>query len=105
MIRYLLKPEDHQNAYVWVSVLLAHAFIGVVLGAFVGVLITMLGYALFELFQMIRSGEYLIIDSIVDFGAVTLGAMFVHQPVLVIVILTIIAIKGIRNRNDRGYYT
>ena len=84
MIRELLTPEAQADAYVWAAVLLAHAGIGVALWvlcmAYTGhmrgsAVLSALLYAVFELVQADISGSLLIWDSLLDWSAVTLGAV------------------------------
>ena len=76
MIRDLLTAEAQRDPYVWAAVLVAHAGIGVALWVLTGSLVAVGGiYAGFELVQALTSRRALIWDSLLDWSAVSLGAV------------------------------
>ena len=84
MIADLLTPEAQADAYVWAAVLVAHAGIGAALWVLVagwfqrpwfGAFMASVLYLGFETVQGLVAGRLLIWDSLLDWSAVTLGAL------------------------------
>lgn len=111
IIELLTQPEAQTSAHYWASVLLAHAFLGVVLvllftalRAKHPVIAVSIVYALFEMSHVAQGGE--VSDSMVDWAGVVSGALFAYAlwnkilwPALVSMsVLGVIGWFGVRNR-------
>lgn len=102
MIRDLLTAESQRDPYVWAAVLVAHAGIGVALWVITGSLVAAGGlYAGFELVQAVTSRRALWWDSLLDWSAVSLGAVLGwaleagDRPIQIAVLVSIAVVAAV----------
>ena len=94
----LLTPEAQRDPYVWASVLLAHAAIGIAAFVISGAWLAVVGYAAFEIAQARVSRTWLWWDMLLDACGATLGVVLAaaiwghNAPVAV---ACIVAVAGI----------
>ncbi|SIT74799.1 hypothetical protein [Pontibaca methylaminivorans] len=78
MLRDLLTPEDHADPYIWAAVFAAHAWVGAALVIVLGdIHLALTGYLLFEVLQAVVSRRLIVLDSVLDWLAVVLGAAMI----------------------------
>lgn len=114
LISDLLTPESQADPYVWGAVMLSHAGIGAALWVILRcperrpwwcVLLAMIVYAVFEAMQAVLAGTFLLWDSLLDWSAVSLGAVlaaslwqrsitFARLAILAVFVIVAIGARG-----------